>query len=184
MGGREGEDSHKHRQRDRPRYKENDRPSTPLSFPPISPPPSLRVLKQTRLASLPLPVCSLLFSLPFLSPILSLSLSPPSISGVDFTVVGVRLLLFGATFPLSSPVALSFLAGLKAAFQLTNEAGGVQDGMNLSLAVLDDGGNPELAVANAQQLISERQACTCVFEKNSVCVCERERGREGERERE
>ena len=56
--------------------------------------------------------------------------------------MGVRLLLFGATFPLSSPVALSFLAGLKAAFQLTNEAGGVQDGMNLSLAVLDDRGEP------------------------------------------
>ena len=92
--------------------------------------------------------------------------------------------MFGATFPISSPVALSFLTGLKAAFQLTKEAGGVQDGMNLSLAVLDDGGNPELAVANAQQLISKRQACTCIFEKISVRERARQREKERARERE
>ena len=38
-------------------------------------------------------------------------------------------------------------------------------------------------MANAQQLISERQACTCIFEKISVRERERERKTERERER-
>ncbi len=73
-------------------------------------------------------------------------------------------LVFGMSTALSGPAAnlgLDMSLGIRAAFEETNRAGGIQ-GRSLQLVALDDGYEPERAVPNMHRLIEEDKVLALV----------------------